>query len=81
MDRIFIQPLRVLSGREVCRILGQNGFVEVRRKGSHIVMQKRTTESTVTVPVPDHRELRIGTLTSIIRQSGLPRALFETGQR
>jgi predicted RNA binding protein YcfA (HicA-like mRNA interferase family) len=61
----------------VCRILAENGFVEVRRRGSHIVMQKRTPETTVTVPVPDHRELRAGTLLSIIRQSGLPRALFE----
>ncbi len=42
-------------------------------------MQQRTADSTVTVPVPDHRELRIGTLQSIIRQSGLPRALFEVG--
>jgi predicted RNA binding protein YcfA (HicA-like mRNA interferase family) len=42
-------------------------------------MQKRTAESTITVPVPDHKELRIGTLQSIIRQSQLPRALFEAG--
>ena len=42
-------------------------------------MQKRTSESTITVPVPDHKELRIGTLQSIIRQSQLPRALFEAG--
>ncbi len=69
--------LRVLSGREVCGILEQHGFVEVRRRGSHIIMQKRTRESSVTVPVPDHSELRIGTLQSIIRQSGLPRVLFE----
>ncbi|HUM14643.1 MAG TPA: type II toxin-antitoxin system HicA family toxin [Candidatus Nitrosotalea sp.] len=34
--------LRVLSGREVCRILQEHGFVEVRRRGSHIVMQRRT---------------------------------------
>jgi predicted RNA binding protein YcfA (HicA-like mRNA interferase family) len=40
-------------------------------------MQKKIEGSTVTVPVPDHDELRIGTLQSIIRQSGLPRALFE----
>ena len=40
-------------------------------------MQKRSAETTVTVPVPDHAELRIGTLLSIIRQSGLPRTLFE----
>jgi predicted RNA binding protein YcfA (HicA-like mRNA interferase family) len=40
-------------------------------------MQKRIPGSTITVPVPDHKELRIGTLQSIIRQSQLPRALFE----
>jgi predicted RNA binding protein YcfA (HicA-like mRNA interferase family) len=40
-------------------------------------MQKRTADSTITVPVPDHATLHIGTLLSIIRQSGLPRALFE----
>jgi predicted RNA binding protein YcfA (HicA-like mRNA interferase family) len=51
--------------------------VEVRRRGSHIVMQKRTSDSTITVPVPDHKEIRIGTLQSIIRQSQLPREFFE----
>ena len=40
-------------------------------------MQKQIPGSTITVPVPDHKELRIGTLHSIIRQSQLPRALFE----
>jgi predicted RNA binding protein YcfA (HicA-like mRNA interferase family) len=62
--------LRVLSGREACRILQQHGFVEVRRRGSHVVMQRRTDAGSVTVPTPDHRELAIGTLLSIIRQSG-----------
>jgi predicted RNA binding protein YcfA (HicA-like mRNA interferase family) len=59
--------LRVLSGREVCRILAQHGFVEVRRRGSHIIMQKKTEGSTRTIPVPDHPEMRTGTLLSIIR--------------
>jgi len=40
-------------------------------------MQKAGPDGTVTVPVPDHRELRTGTLLSIIRQSGVPRAEFE----
>jgi predicted RNA binding protein YcfA (HicA-like mRNA interferase family) len=70
--------LRVLSGREVCRILEQHGFTEVRRRGSHIVMQRRTSEGTTTVPVPNHAELAIGTLMSIARQSGVPRAAFES---
>lgn len=69
--------LKVLSGREVCRLLAEHGFAEVRQRGSHIVMQRRTGETTVTVPVPDHKELWMGTLMSIIRQSGLSRELFE----
>jgi predicted RNA binding protein YcfA (HicA-like mRNA interferase family) len=40
-------------------------------------MQKRTSDSTITIPVPDHKEIRIGTLRSVIRQSQLPRELFE----
>lgn len=70
--------LRVLSGREMCKILAQNGFEKVRQKGSHIIMQKRVGNSTITIPVPDHDELRTRTLLGIIRQSELSRSLFET---
>ncbi len=69
--------LKVLSGREVRAILEANGFVHARQKGSHMMMVLRLEETTITVPVPDHKELRIGTLADIIRQSGLARALFE----
>lgn len=69
---------RILSGEQVCAILVRHGFVEVRRRGSHIVMQKRFPETTITIPVPDHNELRMGTLQSIIRQSGLPKSDFES---
>ena len=69
--------LRVLSGREVCRILESHGFKEIRRRGSHIAMRKAGAEGTITVPVPDHTELRPGTLMSVIRQSGVPRSEFE----
>jgi predicted RNA binding protein YcfA (HicA-like mRNA interferase family) len=41
-------------------------FFEVRQKGSHIVMQKKTNNTTITVPVPNHSEIKIGTLQSII---------------
>ncbi|MDY0092844.1 MAG: type II toxin-antitoxin system HicA family toxin [Candidatus Vecturithrix sp.] len=69
--------LRRLSGKEVCQILATQGFVKVRQKGSHVMMQKSEKGTTITVPVPDHNELKIGTLNGIIRQSGVPRSLFE----
>jgi predicted RNA binding protein YcfA (HicA-like mRNA interferase family) len=70
--------LRVLSGAEVCRILAGHGFVEVRRRGSHVIMQKADPDATVTVPVPNHAELKRGTLRSIIRQSGMDKSEFES---
>ncbi len=37
-SRFLLAKLRVLSGKDVCEILAGNGFVEVRRRGSHVVM-------------------------------------------
>ena len=72
-----MRKLKILSGKEVCKILAEHGFLQVRQKGSHIVMQKKTENTTTTVPVPNHPEIKIGTLQSIIRQSGIPREYFE----
>lgn len=68
---------RVFSGKEICKLLDKNEFKKVRQRGSHIIMQKKTKTSTITVPIPNHSTIRIGTLQSIIRQSQLPRGLFE----
>jgi predicted RNA binding protein YcfA (HicA-like mRNA interferase family) len=54
--------LRVLSGREVCKIWSSQGFEQVRRKGSHIIMQKKEEDTTITVPVPDHPRVALAAL-------------------
>ena len=69
--------LRILSGQQVCSILTHHGFIEIRQRGSHIVMQKQLGNTTIPVPVPNHSEIRIGTLQSIIRQSGIAWSEFE----
>jgi predicted RNA binding protein YcfA (HicA-like mRNA interferase family) len=68
---------KVLSAAEVSDILYAHGFRHVRTKGSHFTMQKRTAQGTITIPIPNHDPLATGTLASIIRQSGLPKTLFE----
>lgn len=69
--------LRPLPPAEICRILTAHGFIEVRQAGSHIIMQRKLSAGdTVTVPVPNHREVTKGTLKSIIGLSGLDEALF-----
>lgn len=66
--------LRSLSGRDVRAILENHGWVLARWRGSHMMMHSNG----VTVPVPEHKELATGTLSAIIRQSGLSRSLFES---
>jgi predicted RNA binding protein YcfA (HicA-like mRNA interferase family) len=68
--------LGIFSGAEICDLMRSQGFELVRQRGSHLIMQRRLGDSTITVPVPNHREVKIGTLQSIIRQSQLPRDLF-----
>jgi predicted RNA binding protein YcfA (HicA-like mRNA interferase family) len=34
--------MKVISGREICQILRQHGFEQVRQRGSHIIMQKKS---------------------------------------
>lgn len=70
-------PRKKFSGDSLCRLLEENGFVAVRQKGSHRVMQRKLQNRTVTVPVPMHKDLKPGTLGSIIRQSQLDRSVFE----
>ncbi|MFN5170566.1 MAG: type II toxin-antitoxin system HicA family toxin [Cyclobacteriaceae bacterium] len=69
--------LRVFSGPELCKLLAEHGFRVVRQKGSHIILQRRIENSTITVPVPNHKEIKVGTLLSIIRQSHVSRHHFE----
>lgn len=77
MWRSPLGKLRIFSGKEICKILEIHGFEKVRQRGSHVVMQKQVSANTITVPIPDHKEIRIGTLMSIIRQSGVGRSEFE----
>lgn len=50
------------------KILSKIGFVHVRTRGSHAIMNKQTQEKKITVPVPLHKELAKGTLKSIMNQ-------------
>jgi predicted RNA binding protein YcfA (HicA-like mRNA interferase family) len=64
--------LPVVDGRRVVRALTRAGFVTDRIVGSHHVMVFAGNPArTVTVPVHSSRDLKPGTLRSIIKQAGL----------
>jgi predicted RNA binding protein YcfA (HicA-like mRNA interferase family) len=58
-----------ISSREAIRALERLGFEKVRQTGSHIVMKRASEEGEIGCVVPVHRELKIGTLSSILRQA------------
>jgi predicted RNA binding protein YcfA (HicA-like mRNA interferase family) len=71
-----------MSGKEVCAILERHGFAEVRRRGSHIVVQRVSDDgSTTAVPVPDHKQVKKGTLRSIIANQACRAASFKLSAR
>jgi predicted RNA binding protein YcfA (HicA-like mRNA interferase family) len=56
-----------LSGAEIVRAQEILGFVVTRQSGSHIVM-KREGQGCV---VPNHKEVKIGTVNGVLRQAGV----------
>ncbi len=61
--------LPVLSGREVVKAFESFGWNVSRQSGSHIIMTRQG--ETVTLSIPDHREVARGTLRSLIRAANL----------
>jgi predicted RNA binding protein YcfA (HicA-like mRNA interferase family) len=61
--------LRRVSGGQAVRALERLGFVQVRQRGSHIVLKKRTPEGDIGCAIPLHKELAVGTLCGILRQA------------
>lgn len=64
-----MSKLRRVSGKEAIEALETLGFVQVRQRGSHVVLRKHTAEGDVGCVVPLHKELAIGTLRGILRQA------------
>ena len=62
--------LRVLSGREVVKILSRFGFKVISRRGSHVKLRRILSDGTKqTLTIPLHEELDRGTLRAIYRQA------------
>ena len=58
-----------LSGRDVRTALERVGFVFRRQSGSHMVL--RRAEPYARVVIPDHKQIRAGTLRRIIADAGM----------
>lgn len=58
-----------VSGQDLVKVLLRIGFVVSRQRGSHIVL--RRDDPFARVVVPDHKQVRPGTLRQILAEAGL----------
>lgn len=56
-----------VSGAETVRALERLGFVVLRQRGSHIILRRGSTGCVV----PNHREIKVGTLIGVLKQAGV----------
>ena len=59
--------LPVISAAEAIRAFERLGFTIVRQRGSHIVLRRGSSGCVV----PNHRELKVGTLSGVLKQAGV----------
>jgi predicted RNA binding protein YcfA (HicA-like mRNA interferase family) len=58
-----------ISSKEAIRTLERLGFNQIRQTGSHVIMKKQTINGEVGCVVPRHPELKVGTLSGILKQA------------
>lgn len=63
--------MRLISGREMCRLLAEAGWTLKRIKGSHHIFSKTGEHKILTVPVHGSKDLKPGLASAIARESGL----------
>ena len=60
---------KVFSGREIVKALHRIGFVVDHQRGSHIFLHN--LEKNISVVVPSHKEIKKGTLNSILKKANI----------
>ena len=62
-----MSKLKKISGKECIKILcNKFGFYIKRQTGSHIVLKKETPTGAIGTVVPHHKEIKVGTLKSVL---------------
>jgi predicted RNA binding protein YcfA (HicA-like mRNA interferase family) len=56
-----------VSGKEAVKALERLGFAQVRQKGSHLILRRGPSGCVI----PLHREIKVGTLSGILKQAGV----------
>ncbi|NER34202.1 MAG: addiction module toxin, HicA family [Oscillatoria sp. SIO1A7] len=61
--------LPLISSKKAIRSLERLGFYQARQTGSHVILKKTLPDGEIVCVVPMHDELKIGTLSGVIKQA------------
>ena len=61
--------LKVLNSQEIINILKTFGFLQVSQKGSHIKLSRQISLQKQILIIPNHKELKKGTVKAIFNQA------------
>lgn len=58
-----------ISGQKLIKILSEFDFEAIRKKGSHVRLEKKIDREIIKLTVPVHDKLKKGTLSRILKDS------------
>ncbi|MBC1239207.1 type II toxin-antitoxin system HicA family toxin [Nostoc sp. 2RC] len=59
--------MKSISGKQLCKIVEQNGWVLRRITGSHHIYEKPEQEQILSIPVHRNQDLKVGTLKALMK--------------
>ncbi|MGF1674361.1 MAG: type II toxin-antitoxin system HicA family toxin [Rivularia sp. (in: cyanobacteria)] len=63
--------MKSISGKQLCKIVEQRGWILQRVTGSHHIYQNSEFEKILSIPVHKNKDLKIGTLKALIKIADL----------
>ena len=68
--------LAPISPQKLVKMLGFLGYFPARQKGSHLILENSVTGKIVVIPVHSSKEISVGLLSSILRETGITRERY-----
>lgn len=68
---------KLYSAKIILAALQRAGFTIISQRGSHIKLHKTQEVKNLTVIVPNHKEIAVGTFSSILRQADITKEELE----
>ena len=63
--------MKSISGKKLCKIVEQKGWVLQRITGSHHIYENPEGEIILSIPVHRNQDLKVGTLKALMKIAGL----------